>query len=190
MHTQKGEYPCETCNITFAAEKSLKAHILTHNMEQNNCADVSSDQNEANETNETKEFLHSTENNDEDSKDSMEDLNSKDTFIFQCPDCPKSFEKKASLSAHCKVHRKKHANKLNNKDKKVEPKCEENKTPDRKETAEEQKEPNVFIKEELEVTPHIFEEPMDEFETNGEWFNNNNEDSEYVFEIYKTLFPI
>ena len=177
MHTQKGEYPCETCNITFATVESLKAHILTHKMEQNNCADVSSDQNEANEINDTKEFVHNKENNDEDSEDSMEDLDSKKTFIFQCPDCPKSFKKKAALSAHCKVHKKKYANKLNNRVKKVEPKCEENKTLDRRETAED-KESSIFIKEELEITPHIFEDPMDECERNGEWFNNNNGDSE------------
>ncbi|TMW49047.1 hypothetical protein DOY81_005873 [Sarcophaga bullata] len=177
MHMQKAEYPCETCNTTFAAEKALKAHILTHKIEHNNSAGISSDQNEANEINDTKELVDNKENDDEDSKENMEDPDSKETFTFQCPDCPKSFEKKASLSAHYKVHRKKHANKLNNKDKKVEPKFEENKTDDQKEAAED-KEPNVFIKEELEITPQIFEEPMDECETNGEWFNNNNEESD------------
>lgn len=103
---------------------------------------------------------------------------------FQCPDCPKYFEKKASLSAHYKVHTKKTKNK-SNKDTKFEDGLDEVEKTKNLENENDikldiAKVSKVIVKEEIEVTPQIFEDRMDELDANAEWFNNDYDDSEYV----------
>lgn len=103
--------------------------------------------------------------------ESIENKVSKDLLTFQCPDCPKVFEKKASLSAHYKVHKKL---------KKLE-KNEENEGENNKDIENKTNDCKVVVKEEIEVTPQIFEEPIDDInneDNNADWFNDDKEQSE------------
>lgn len=117
--------------------------------------------------------------------------NFKEMLTFQCPDCPKCFEKKNSLSAHFKVHKKRELLKIN-KCKKIEPGLHEveeviSDSGQREGNDVMEKIPRVIVKEEIDITPQIIEEPMGDFDDKAEWFNNKYEDSEYVT-LYYALF--
>ncbi|KAM7349684.1 uncharacterized protein ACRADG_008529 [Cochliomyia hominivorax] len=166
VHEKKRALSCEICNISFSTEKSLKAHTLTHTNGDISTKDSKSEDTQNHETDNSK---HKSLDNKEEA-DSEECKDSKQMQIFQCPDCPKVFEKKASLSAHYKVHKKKEL--INNKSKKFEQANEENNKEDINEN-------DVIVKEEIEITPQIFEEPLDDIdEVEGDWFNNDYDESD------------
>ncbi|XP_037816612.1 zinc finger protein 420-like [Lucilia sericata] len=188
IHEKKRGYSCEICNTRFTLEKTLKAHMLTHANGDIKAADKNdSIENKDNkEISETEEFLEETKTTEVEKRNTNAEekyLDTKHMLTFKCPDCPKSFEKKASFSAHYKVHKKKDFIK-NNKCKKVETSLEEAEEEYPVQDLEEGTSNNVdkiakvVVKEEIEITPQIFEEPMDDFDAQGEWFNNDYEDSD------------
>uniref|UniRef100_A0A1I8PSQ1 Protein krueppel n=1 Tax=Stomoxys calcitrans TaxID=35570 RepID=A0A1I8PSQ1_STOCA len=161
VHSKKRAFPCEICKYSFAAEKTYLAHMQIHEI------------------------------------DGTDGTNNRE---FQCSDCPKSFEKKAALVQHSQIHNKKKAKskirKLS-KDKeddleKKETKCEgENEfikdqiedcpqvQPNEEKENAHQIISDDIVKHEFEITPNIFEEPLDVYDDdNGEWYDDDYEDSE------------
>ncbi|XP_065365692.1 zinc finger protein 208-like [Calliphora vicina] len=193
IHEKKRAYSCKICHTSFIGEKPFKVHMLTHtNGEVANNEEGAGEQTNSIENNDSKnefesqEFIEETTATEKNVADNEKEecIDSKDMLTFKCPDCPKCFEKKASLSAHYKVHKKKDFIK-NNKCKKIEPemleKEDENVCNIVGEDANnvDDKVTKVMVKEEIEITPQIFEEPMDgDFEASAEWFNNDYEDSD------------
>lgn len=147
--------------------------MLTHSESSSN----SIMQDSSNENSDCKKIICQNASSDELKPEETEDVqhkNSKEHLTYQCPDCPKIFEKKASFSAHYKVHKKKELfkNKSN-----FEPDLEEIRKFDLANILEEQtsdvldKNSKAVVKEEIEITPQIFD-------TGSDWFNNDYENSE------------
>lgn len=123
-------------------------------------------------------------------------------YEFPCPDCPKTFEKKASLIQHSQIHNRKKTNKTkavksskikddeqitNRISLETEENTEENTSlnnqllniQSEKEDDgihEEEQETKDFIeKHEIEVTPQIFEGTLEDYEDNDEWFDHEDD---------------
>ncbi|XP_075156129.1 uncharacterized protein LOC142229454 [Haematobia irritans] len=156
VHVKKRAFPCDICKYSFAAEKTYRAHLKVHE------------------------------------KEGTEGANFHE---FQCTDCPKSFEKRASLIQHSQTH----SNKKSTKTKSGKfNKCKEDNMEFGETGKEEENVDDHFVgfnseepyeekenkhnatnddvvKHEVEISPQIYQEPLDDYDDNGDW----HEDDEY-----------